>query len=71
MDVTSKSMFERSSEFETSSRLVAFLYELMRDHVTPGILENIMRSTDGEATGYRLSNGYLAMYAEDLMRRLR
>jgi hypothetical protein len=51
------------------SHLVSFLYELMRDHVPPGVIEEIMRKTMGpSAVVY--TNGWLAKYAEDVANRL-
>ena len=55
----------------TTDRLTAFLYELLRDHVTPGALEDLMRSTDRpDVTMWTLSNGWLGEYAADVSRRL-
>lgn len=56
----------------TGSHLVAFLYELMRDHVPVGVVEGIVNqdeSTD-PTNVYVLTNGYLAEYAGDVARRL-
>lgn len=38
LESTTESLRERSGTVEIDSLLVSFLYELMRDHVTPGIL---------------------------------
>lgn len=56
----------------TSSHLVAFLYELMRDHVALGDVEGIVgRDEHTDVTKeYVLTNGYLAEYAEDVAKRL-
>ena len=54
----------------TKDPLVSFLYELMRDHVTPGVVEKVMSQTV-PFTEHRLTNGYLADYAEDVAKRLR
>lgn len=62
-----KSSMERKS---TKDPLVSFLYELMRDHVTPGVVEKVMSQTV-PFTEHRLCNGYLASYAEDIAKRLR
>lgn len=60
-------------------KLVSFLYELMRDHVPPGIVEGILVrdekcgvGNNGNAGDYKLSmcNGYLGNYAEDVADRL-
>jgi hypothetical protein len=60
---------ERSGSVKIDSHLVSFLYELMRDHVPPGVIEEIMRKTMGpSAVVY--TNGWLAKYAEDVANRL-
>lgn len=59
---------------ETKDPMVAFLYELMRDHVTPGKMEAVLMNTtlcSGNKTTYTLSNGALAEYAADIADRLR
>lgn len=61
---------ERSGHITIDSRLVSFLYELMRDHVPVGTVEFIVRSSEnGQPTTY--TNGWLAKYAEDLANRLK
>lgn len=54
---------------ETKSRFVAWFYELVRDHVVPGTVEAVMRTTRTDTT-YTLSNGYLGKYGEDIRQRL-
>lgn len=61
---------QRSGTVIINSRLVSFLYELMRDHVTPGIVEELIRSSEGEPE-ITYTNGWLARYAEDLANRLK
>ncbi len=51
-----------------NNRLVQFLYELLRDHVAFGIVEELVLSTTTEKTAY--TNGWLAQYAVDLAKRL-
>jgi len=57
---------ENSGNVVSADPLVSFLYTLMRDHVTPGTIEKVLR--DGlygpEVVTY--SNGFLAKYAEDV-----
>lgn len=61
-------MYLESGEYQTANPLVAFLYQLMRDEVTPGAVEKIM---DGQRAGpYCLTNGWLARHAEDIAKRL-
>lgn len=53
-------------------RLVSFLYELMRDHLPPGIVEgimmNVMASEPDEVVHF--TNGWLAEYAAHMAERL-
>lgn len=71
MDISHKSLKMRSGKVRDNRALVAFLYVLMRDHVTPSNIEEIMSHVNEEnKTEYELSNGYLAMYAKDLATRL-
>lgn len=50
-------------------RLTSFLYELMRDHVPPGIVMELVNSSTGETIQY--TNGYLAKMAQHFADRLR
>lgn len=74
-DAINKRVRLASGEINDERRLVAFLYVLMRDHLTPGHVEEIMRSHIevgnrplGEPVMY--TNGWLASYAQDLADRL-
>lgn len=60
---------ERSGTVRINSRLVSFLYELMRDYLTPGKIEEIIRSSEKDPD-VLYTNGWLARYAEDLANRL-
>ncbi len=54
-----------SGEINDDSKLVCFLYELMRDHLPPGKVQTIvLNSMHKETTRY--TNGWLALYARDL-----
>lgn len=55
----------------THDPLVAFLYQLMRDYITPGKVEKVMQDQEEVEEYYVLSNGFLARYAEDIVDRLR
>lgn len=58
-------------EHRTDSPLVAFLYDLLRDHVRPGDLERLVRDAEqGQNKTFVLTNGYLGEYAEELAARL-
>ncbi len=60
---------KRSGAIKINSKLVSFLYELMRDHLPPGKVEELARaSTDPDVT---YSNGWLAQYAQDIANRLK
>lgn len=67
-------IFERSGKVVTDSLLVSFFYDLLRDHVLPGVLEKIVTSieyvSDKGQIEHTLSNGWLALYAEDVAARL-
>lgn len=64
---------ERSGAKRSRDPVVSFLYELMRDHVPPGVVEAVTRASiakaDLDETAY--TNGWLADYAEDIAERLR
>lgn len=57
---------------ETHDSLVAFLYQLLRDYVTSGAVEEILEDQKYKlGSMYTLSNGFLAQYAKDVAMRLR
>lgn len=60
----------RSGSVRSPDRLTSFLYDLMRDHLTPGQVEKLLLDCpwDGEETIY--TNGWLALYAQDVADRL-
>jgi hypothetical protein len=67
-------MRKRSGCVNGTTRLVSFLYELLRDHVTIGDVEAIVLQLERnpptpESPDY-FTNGWLARYAEDLAQRL-
>lgn len=59
----------RSGDVQINDKLVSFLYELMRDHLPPGMVEKIVRESENPDVTY--TNGWLAKYAEDLANRLK
>lgn len=61
----------RSGRVDSKDPLVCFLYTLMRDHVTPGVVEEIMLNHMPADQTVEYSNGYLARYAEDVAVRIR
>jgi hypothetical protein len=60
---------ERSGSINSEDRLVSFLYELMRDHLPVGTVEDVLRNSMMKETQF--TNGYLAKYAEDIAARMR
>jgi len=65
----SDSLRNRSGNVEINSRLVSFLYQLMRDHLPMGVIEKIVQDADVPIVEY--TNGWLAKYAEDIANRLK
>lgn len=68
-DENVKMMSHLSGEKSTNRLLVAFLYMMMRDVVTPGSIERIIlalqdRNDTTGTSGLKLTNGWLAGYAE-------
>jgi len=58
-------------KMETKNKVIVFLYMLMRDNLTCGTVEKIVRSCENiPKDGYILSNDCLAMYSDDLKKRL-
>lgn len=62
-------MRKRSGEETSSDPLVTFIYVLMRDHVTPGVVEETMLHHAAQESLF--TNGWLARYAKDVAARLR
>ena len=48
----------------TYSRLTAFLYHLLRDHLPFGRVQKVLEDVPASQTEWRLCNGYSAQYAE-------
>jgi len=65
------SIRERSEKVDSKSKLVSFLYVLIRDYVTPGNVESIMMQLKENGFPTEYSNGWLAKYAIDLEKRLK
>ena len=55
--------------FSTTDRVASFLYELMRDHVTPGVVQQILGNIPPGKQ--KLSNPLLARYAVWVSKELR
>lgn len=62
-------MRTRAGTIRIRDKLVSFLYELMRDHLPPGVVENVVQNALKDVpTTY--CNGWLAQYAEDIAKRI-
>lgn len=82
MDILKKSpkqsqnegLFKRSGGIKSNNLLVGILYELIRDgDISPGRLEMVVQENivlSENKTGFEFTNGYLAMYAQDLATRI-
>lgn len=64
-----EAMRERSGTVRIDSKLVSFLYQLMRDHVPPGVVEEVLNDSVHHSD-IVYTNGWLAKYAEDIAKRL-
>lgn len=68
----------RSGGAAYEDNLTSFLYELMRDHLPPGKVEQIVQNslqqgdrTENGTVKTVYSNGWLARYANDISERLK
>jgi hypothetical protein len=70
-----QAMHKRSGSVEDDDPIVSLIYILMRDHVSPGEMEKVVRDWEEHcergiyASSY--CNGWLASYAQDLSSRLK
>lgn len=60
---------EASGSVTINSKLVSFLYVLMRDHLPTGDVESLIRESEDDPD-VTYTNGWLAKYAENLANRL-
>jgi hypothetical protein len=60
-----------SGEIDINSKLVSFLYTLMRDHLTPGVIEELVRDAQCGDGDCFYTNGWLAKYADYLANKLK
>lgn len=65
-----KAIREASDNVVGEDKLVSFFYELMRDHMPPGRVEEIVRRVLDEDPEIRYCNGWLAKNAEFIVERL-
>ena len=71
-DTANDKLRKASGTVKGRDPIASFFYSLMRDHMLPGDVENIVRlieKEDGQEIVY--SNGYLAKYAMYLSARLK
>lgn len=63
----------RSGNVDSSDPLVGFLYVLIRDHLTPGKIEEMMENHVEVSRGKEINftNGWIALYARDVAARLK
>jgi hypothetical protein len=68
---------ERSGSVNSKDLVVAFLYQILRDHLPAGTVEEIMQQhvlspqvEEGDGTS-EYCNGYIAQYAQDIANRLK
>lgn len=61
---------QASGMVRIDSNLVGFLYVLMRDHLTPGVIEEIVNNHCQDSDNL-YCNGWLAKYAEYVATRLK
>ncbi len=72
-----KTLEIRSASGTVTSKdpVVEFLYELMRDHVPPGVVESLVQASEEHRerndNTVVFSNGWLASYAINLAERLK
>jgi hypothetical protein len=64
-------MHRRSGTVHDADPLVALFYDLLRDHIQPGDLEKLVRTACEHSDKTMVySNGWLAEYARDMVKRL-
>lgn len=68
-DINNKQLKEESGNVVYDDRLVSFLYSLLRDRLPAGVVEELVRDSQGIPVEY--TNGYLAKYAKNLADRLK
>lgn len=64
-------MREISGTIKDDDKLVCFIYQLGRDHLSLGKIEEIMMNIKNEKMEYTYTNGWLAQYAQDVTSRLK
>ena len=65
-----KELRKISGEVVYADALTSFLYELIRDHLTPGTVEKLVVGAVNEPSERLFINGWLAHYAHNLAEKL-
>ena len=63
-------MRKKSGNITDTSRVVRFLYLLLRDKAIVSDIEEIVSKCEDDMTLNQYTNGWLALYAKDLAQRL-
>lgn len=64
-------LVEELRDATSKKNLVAFFYELMRDHLPIGVVEQLVRNCEMDPENPVIfTNGFLARYAQELAERL-
>ncbi len=67
---TAKDVGHKDEYTEYSDPLVGFLYQIMRDHLPSGVVEEAVKANSGHES-ILFANKWLANYANDLAQQLR
>lgn len=65
-----RNLREASGGTKDTRGLVAFLYELLRDHLPASKVEMLVRNSPTKDQPWQMTNGWLGRYAQDLAERL-
>ena len=68
-NATENTLYQDSGKVCSNDPVVSLLYDLLRDHIQPGDMENLVHNTSSQMTYY--SNGWLAQYAINIRDRLK
>lgn len=60
---------DKNGNIKINDKLTSFLYDLMRDHLPPGKVQELMQDAQEPDVSY--TNGYLAQYAEYVAQKLK
>ena len=60
-----------SGDYTTDNMFISFFYSLLRDYIHPGDFQKALENTLVNADEHKLTNGWLAKYAEHVYRQLK